>query len=236
MWELDVALSKDGIVVINHDNTLNRTSNATKIFPDRKTWRIEDFTLAELKILDFGSWFVEADPFKTISSGVVSVDEAKSFVGIKIPTLQEALQFTRENNWRVNIEIKDLSGKPGDATIVEKVVELVREMGMQQQVIISSFNQSYLVRSKKADAGIKTAVVVNTFDNDPVTLCEKLGASAYNPNVTTMNYQQIKPLRQKNVDVYVWTVNDETTMRNLIEAGVSGIFTDYPQLLRKILK
>lgn len=236
MWELDVAMSFDKEIVVIHDDTLERTSNAAALFPAKKPWKIEDFSFAELRTLDFGSWFIEKDPFGTIANGTVSKAETASFVGLPIPTLREALSFTKEKNWRVNVEIKDLTGKPGDSAIVEEVVGLIQELGMQKSVIISSFNHSYIARAKKAGPSIYTAALVENPDPDPVALLEKLNANAYNPSIKTMNFSQIAPLRAKGLDIFVWTVNDEETMRKLIAAGVSGIFTDYPQLLKKVIE
>jgi glycerophosphoryl diester phosphodiesterase len=235
LWELDVAMSSDKEIVVIHDDTLERTSNASTVFPNRRPWKIEDFTFAELRTLDFGSWYVATDPFKAISGGTLNTDDIKSFAGLTIPTLREALEFTKEKSWRVNVEIKDLTGKPGDSIIVEKVVSLIQELGLQKSVIISSFNHSYIARAKKADASIYTAALVETSDPDPVALLAKLNANAYNPSIKTLDYSQIAPLRAKGLDVNVWTVNDEATMRKLITAGVAGIFTDYPQILKKVL-
>ena len=120
------------------------------------------FTLAELRKLDFGSWFNQKDPFKQIAAGAVTAEMQQSYVGEPIPTLREALVFTRDNHWRVNVEIKDATGTPGDKDVVEKVVALIEELGMVDRVLISSFNHSYLRRVKKADAGLATAALVES--------------------------------------------------------------------------
>ncbi len=236
MWELDVAMTSDGEIVVIHDDTLERTSNAAQVFPERKPWKIEAFTLKELRQLDFGSWFVQKDPFKQIAAGVVSKDQQMKFINLPIPTLREALDFTRDHQWHVNIEIKDLSGKPGDREIAEKVVALVNELEMADSVIISSFNHSYIQRVKTADSRIVTAALVNAPDPDPVALLSRLNAQAYNPDIKTLNFSQIQAVTKAGKAVYVWTVNDETTMRKLMDAGVSGIFTDFPQVLKKVLE
>jgi glycerophosphoryl diester phosphodiesterase len=235
LWELDVALSSDQEIVVIHDDTLDRTSNAAAFFPDRRPWNVENFSLAELRQLDFGSWFVQKDPFKTIASGEVKPEEIPAFTGLPIPTLEEALKFTKDHNWRVNIEIKDLTGKPGDPVIVEKVIALIGEMGLESSVIVSSFNHIYIQRSKKANPAIKTAALVEGREADPVDLLAKLDADSFNPSIKTIDYNQIPILRSKGKDIFVWTVNDEPTMRKLIEAGATGIFTDFPQLLKKVL-
>lgn len=234
-WELDVAMTKDNQMVIIHDPSLERTSNAKSVFAERKSWNVGDFSLQELHRLDFGSWYLSSDPFGEIKKGSVSVEDQKEFVGVVIPTLREALEFTRDNQWKVNVEIKDHKGKPADATIVESVVNLIAELGMQQSVIISSFNHDYIVRVKKADASIRTAALTNSPEIDPLAKVNYLGADAFNPSYKYIEADQVAKLRAAGKDVYVWTVNDEATMRKLIAMGVSGIITDYPQLLKQVI-
>src|SRR5512133_417819 len=129
MWELDVAVTADGELVVLHDDTLERTSNVQEVFPDRRPWAVYTFTLAELRKLDFGSWYNQKDPFKQIAQGAVTQAMQQSYVGEPIPTLEEALTFTKDNHWRVNVEIKDATGTPGDKDVVEKVVALIDKLG-----------------------------------------------------------------------------------------------------------
>ena len=234
MWELDVAMSADGIPYLVHDDTLERTSNVAEIFPERRPWPTHAFTLAELSRLDFGTWFNATDPFGQIAAGNVSAAEQAAYVGEPAPTLEEALAFTRDHDWRVNVEIKDLSGTPGDATIVEQVVTLIETLDMAERVIISSFNHAYLVRAKAANPALPTAALVYRPVADPLALLQQLQAEAYNPH-RSIDPSEIAPLRAQGFGVNVWTVNDEALMRRLIEAGASGIFTDFPHVLRAIL-
>ena len=237
MWELDVAVSSDGEIVVIHDDSLKRTSNACEVFPERDPWRVHSFTLAELKGLDFGSFYTHTDPFQQIVSGKISPNELVQMKGLKIPTLTEALDLTHKLGWRVNIELKDLSGVIGDASIVEMVVKLVSDKGMQKEVIISSFNHRYLIRSKAADPEITTAALVEAPVIDPIALLQSLGAQAYNPGIKHLHdLEQIRVVREAGYDVNIWTVNETEMMRMLIDAGVSGIFTDFPQLMVEVLK
>jgi glycerophosphoryl diester phosphodiesterase len=234
LWELDVAMTADGELFVVHDDTLERTSNVKAVFPNRAPWSNYLFTLEEVRRLDFGTWFLEKDPFKQIAAGNVSVAEQESFRGEKAPTLREALVFTRDHDWRVNVEIKDLVGTPGDATVVEKVVALVRELDMTDRVLISSFNHAYVERAKKAEPKIATAALVEEADPDPAALLRRLHAQAYNPKLGKIRPEAIGALRDQGVDVYIWTVNDEKAMRELIAARASGIFTDFPQRLKPL--
>jgi glycerophosphoryl diester phosphodiesterase len=235
LWELDVAVTSDGALVVLHDDSLKRTSNAEQVFPDRSPWLVHTFTLEELRKLDFGSWFNETDPFKQIAAGAVTTEMQQSYVGEPIPTLREALVFTRDNNWRVNIEIKDATSTPGDKDVAEKVVALVEELGMVESVLISSFNHSYLERVQAANASLPTAALVESPVADPVKLVRGLNAMGYNPGIKYIRPEDIPAIRHAGVEVYIWTVNDAETMRVLVKNGVSGIFTDFPQLFKEIL-
>lgn len=235
LWELDVAVTSDEELVILHDDTLERTSNVQQVYPERAPWAVHTFSLAELRRLDFGSWFNQKDPFGQIAAGKVTPAMQASYVGLSIPTLREALTFTRDNRWRINVEIKDATGTPGDRFVVERVVALVEELGMIDSVLISSFNHSYLVRSKAVNPRLRTAALVETPVSDPVALVKGLGAQGYNPGDEWIRPEDIPAIRRAGVDVNVWTVNDPALMRALIQNGVSGIFTDFPQLLKEIL-
>lgn len=236
LWELDVAMTVDGVLVVLHDDTLERTSNVGQVFPNRQKTPVYEFTLAELRQLDFGSWYVETDPFKQIAAGAVSQAELEKFKGEPIPTLEEALKFTRDAHWKVNVEIKDASRSTADATIVQKTVTLIEELGMVNQVLISSFNHTYIQRVKSINPNIVTAALVEKADSDPAGLLKRLGAQAYNPSAKAISASAIKPLRDQGFDVYIYTVNDEAAMKTLVAAGASGIFTDFPQVLKKVLQ
>ena len=97
-WEVDIQISFDGVPFLMHDHTLKRTTNVSAHFPSRKDDDPSLFTISELQQLDAGSWFVNKDPYGTIAKGIVTHAEAESYRGIKIPTFEEVLNFTRDNN------------------------------------------------------------------------------------------------------------------------------------------
>lgn len=235
MWELDVTITADGELVLLHDDTLEQTSNAAEVYPDRAPWMAQDFTLEELRALDFGSWFNRSDPFGQIAAGAVTEAMQRSYAGEPIPTLREALIFTRDNEWQVNVEIKDALGGPGEAALPESVAALIEELDMVDRVLVSSFNHDYLRRVKAACPGIATAALVERAPADPAALVKGLGAAAYHPGLGSIRPADIPALRAAGVDVNVWTVNDAQDMRELIQYQASGIITDFPQLLAQIL-
>ncbi|NLF51001.1 MAG: glycerophosphodiester phosphodiesterase [Leptolinea sp.] len=235
LWECDVALTSDGVPVIIHDDNLRRTSNAMSVFPNRKPWKVASFLFEELKRLDFGSWYLTTDPFKMIKTGKLLPEDVQKFVGEPILTLQEALQFTRENNWGINVEIKDLRGTPGNDSVVEKVINQIKDMQMEQKVWISSFNHGYISQVKDHAPEIRTGALVEWLDLNPLARMRQTGAQSYNPGIRLANPQLVRSIREQGLDVFVWTVNKETSMRKLIKAGATGIITDFPQLLNTVL-
>ncbi len=235
MWELDVAMTADGELVLLHDDTLARTSNAPQVYPDRAPWAVHTFTLDELRKLDFGSWYNETDPFQQIAEGHVTPAMQQSYRGEPIPTLRDALIFTRDHHWRVNVEIKDATHTPGDHDVVEKVVALIHAVDAADCVIISSFNHAYLSRVKAADPALPTAALVESHVADPVQLVRSLNAQAYHPGRFVIAPEEIPAIRQAGIEVNVWTINDPETMQALIQHQASGIITDFPQWLQEIL-
>ncbi|OQX28143.1 MAG: hypothetical protein BWK80_01685 [Desulfobacteraceae bacterium IS3] len=234
-WEIDVQLTADGVPVVIHDETLSRTSDVRKkaVFSERKPWLVHAFSLEELRTLDFGSWFAESDPFGQIDSGLLR-EKDLHFGKMPVLLLRDALAFTRDRNFKINVEIKDLSGLPGDAAVVEKVLGLVRESDMSDQVLISSFNYDYLWQIKSLYPEISTAVLTEIFRTDPLGLLRELSAEAYHPRADLIRPAQISFLREKGFYVNIWTVNDAAAAQKFAEAGATGIFTDFPQLLTAI--
>ena len=229
MWEIDLRMSRDGELVVLHDPDLKRTSDAQGKFPDRSPWLVDDFTLGELKSLDFGSWFAKADPFGQTAAGEISPSEAAKYSGQPAVTLEEAILFTIHNDCLLNVELKDLSGRPGHESIVEKVCSLVRSLEAAEKVLISSFNHHYLKLIRRLDKNIRTGVLVNSFQADPVGLMLELDAFTFNPGLRAFWPRQIRGLKQKGFGVLVWAVNNPWLAEAFFAMGADGIFTDFPQ-------
>jgi glycerophosphoryl diester phosphodiesterase len=142
MWEFDISVTADGELILFHDDSLVRVSDAEAVFPDRAPWLSHTFTLSELKRLDLGTSFVESDPFGQIAALAVSRKEQTSLRGETIPTLREALHFTRDRSWQANIELKKLPDSLRDFPVTEKVISMIEELDLVDQVIVSSFHDA----------------------------------------------------------------------------------------------
>ncbi len=237
LWELDVTLTRDGVPVVIHDDTLERTTNVSEIFPERTLHPVHTFSLAELQHLDFGSWFNRVDPYGQIASGAVSEHEQASFVGLSIPTLAEALQLTRSLNWRVNVEIKDMTGAVGDGMIVEAILQVVAQTEMAGRVLVSSFNHDYLRRCRRlAPQLLLGALVEGGETGDPLTVVRTAQADAYHPGAAWLREEELQACLQAGVSVNIWTVNEVADMLRWITAGAAALFTDFPQRMVPLVK
>ena len=240
-WEMDVQMTRDGHLVITHDDTIQRVSNVALVpdFLARKPWRVHDFTLAELKSLDFGSWYVDEDPFGQIAAGAVSREEAGAYRGTLIPTLEEGLRMTRDHGFRINVEIKDLSGLPGDAVVTKNVLDMIKKFDLVEQSVLSSFQFRYLQEAGKLLPELPTAALVeeeNMPAGDMVEILQTLGVRAWHPDKDIVKDEELRRILEAGFYVNVYTVNGTREMRSLMERGVTGLITDFPQTVRAVLE
>jgi len=225
--ELDVGFSKDGKAVIIHDSTLERTSDAKRLSVFKPPYSVTDYTLEELRTLDISSWFIESDPFGTIASGAVSVDELRSLPVERIPTLREALDSFRCVQMPVNVEIKDMSGTIFDDTAVERVIEIVCEAQCGGQVIISSFNHEYLKQCYTLAPEISTAALAE--ERHPENLTDyllSLHVEAYHAESSVLEEAVVKELTDKGLTVNAYTVDSSDEMKRLFSMGVCAVFSN----------
>ncbi|MEM4949590.1 MAG: glycerophosphodiester phosphodiesterase family protein [Candidatus Jordarchaeales archaeon] len=240
-WEFDVRLTKDYEVILMHDDTLVRTTNAAKIFPDRAPWKVSDFTLDEVRMLDAGSWFIESDPFGTLSSGEVSPTQISQYQGEKIPTLREALALSQELGLLINIEIKPAFSNfvmtKQDEILVRKTVDLVYNLGLTSKVLISSFNARIVQYVKTLASDIKTALLVSQTSGYLVNILKDFQVDAINPDYRLFSDEELCDLRAKGFEIYIWTVNDILDLKRFAHNPcVTGVITDWPQRLLKLLR
>lgn len=201
--ELDVHLSKDGEVVLLHDSELDRTTDG-----EGGMW---NYTLAELKKLDAGSWF------------------SAEFAGEPLPTLREVIRAVK-GKMKLNIEIK-ISGNEPD--IAEKVVEIVRAENFIDECMITSFDKAAVVRCKKIAPEIKTGFIFNEKNTE-----DYLNGSweILSCKYTVVNQDFVNGARKAGKLIHVWTVNEKDMMKKIIAFGVDGIITNYPDRLHEVLK
>jgi len=205
--ECDVQLSKDAIAIILHDETLERTSNAKAIFHKRTPWYVNEFTLSELEVLDFGSWF----------NGTYE----------PILTLRQALMFAVDEKQYLNIEVKDMSEIADDEEVMGIIIDEIRRSGAESQVMLSSFYHPYMVLSKKLVPSIPTAALLEEKRDDIVEYMHSLDVDVCNLDDAITDEITVRSLRDAGFAVNVYTVNDLERQNELFRWGVNGVFTDY---------
>jgi len=224
--ELDVQASKDGEAVVIHDFTVDATTDGRG--------PVKDETLTELKELDAGSWF-----------------DAR-FAGERIPTLQEVIDEVG-HQLLLAIELKArVFGGAGlalrqaqDAALRQssglaaEVVRLIEDHNLVHRAIVSSFNPFALRRVKRLNSRISTGLIYSL--DLPAHLIRPLflllaDPDALHPEKHLITQKYMRWAKERGYRVNAWTVDEPAEMKRLIALGVDGIFTNRPDVLRKVLE
>lgn len=232
MVELDVQLSADGVAVVFHDDHLTRTSNAAALGPELgvSSLALCDWSLAQLRMLDVGSWFLAADPFATIRQGLVDGQLLRDLMPQQLPTLAETLAWAVGNQMPLNVELKDMGQTRLNDALVAQVVADVRAAGASAQVIVSSFNHHALRACRQTAPEIAVAALQEgAHPPDLTSYLRDLGACAYHPADDVTDHALVTTLRAAGFAVNVFTVNDPGRQRQLVAFGATGVFTDFPE-------
>ncbi|TKD72661.1 glycerophosphodiester phosphodiesterase [Pseudalkalibacillus hwajinpoensis] len=206
-FELDVQLTKDGELIVIHDTSVDRTTNGSG--------KVKDMTLEELKHLDAGSWFGE------------------EFAGEKLPTLGEVLDAYRGKSG-ILIELKSPSLYPG---IEEKVAAELAKRNMDKphnnKVIVQSFDHESVETLHSILPSVPTGVLVSYTMSDE-QLNEVARYSDYvNPGKWLITSDFVDRIHENGMEAQAWTVRDIDSVDPLLEAGVDGIITDYPDYVNR---
>jgi len=235
LWETDIAVTKDEHLFLFHDHSLKRTTDVESIFLDRDSLIFTEYTLAELQQLNPGARFLETDPFVQVKAGAVARQERASFKAEKIPTLEQALLFTREHHWKVNLELKALPDRFKDFPVVERVLALIKRLQIDiGQIIISSFKHSWLRQVQAMEPNIKTPALVGLSFSAPLDF-KDYSFDVYNVRSILVHDHQIAELKKRGKQINLFTINEVHEMKRFMETGVEGFITDFPQRLIKSL-
>lgn len=207
MIELDCQMTRDGHVVIFHDESLKRTAGVAGA--------IKDKTLEQLKKLDIGRW------------------RKKSFQGERILTLEEALEAVG-GKADLCLEIKSYPGSlPG---IEIKILFTLSHYECLDRTILASFDYRCLgrVRELAPEATIGLIFGAGVRD-DPFRAAQKLGAASLHVQKELASRHFFERAWQDGLDVYVWTVNELSEMERFVSMGAQGLISDFPKRLKTLL-
>ncbi len=198
--EFDVALSKDNVPVVIHDDTLERTTNGRG--------KVSNHTFAELKSLDAGSWF------------------SPEYTGTQIPSLVEVLQFCQQYRLGMNIEIKSL--KKNMNVAVKTILQVVKPYCLPNysNVIFSSFSIPVMKALRKADSMLPMGLLLSYKRIDWRLLAQRLRCDHIHLANTLVTPEFVQKIHRTGRKVLSYTVNDVEMMQKFRQIGVDAVFTD----------
>ena len=208
--ELDVHLSKDGEIIVTHDENVQRVTCGVDAM-------VKDLTLAELKKLD-------------VYNGI------EGYRNVRIPTLPEVLDFLKTNNLYLNIELK--TGIVLYDGIEQKTIDAVRAAGLQDRVIYSSFNHYSLLKVRRLDPNAVCGLLYDAMLYQPWDYARQLGVQALHPHFSEPTFVtgEVEAAHRLGLSVNVWTVNEEADLRRMAEMGCDGIISNYPDVALRVLR
>ncbi|TXK42503.1 glycerophosphodiester phosphodiesterase family protein [Nonomuraea sp. C10] len=207
MFELDVQETKDRALILMHDTTLTRTTDVESVFPDRSPWQVGDFTLAEIRRLDAGSWF------------------GPSFAGTRVPTLRQALKAMNRTGLGLLLEIKAPELYPG----IERRTVLELRRSWPGPVVVESFDWDSMRTFHRLMPDVPVGLLGTPTADELAGLAEFAGQ--VNPPYRDLTPGYVEAVQELGMQVFTWTVDDPEIMRRLVSYRVDGIITNRPDVL-----
>ena len=227
MIECDLQLTKDGVLVCIHDTTVDRTTGG------KHTGRVDSYTLAQLRAMDFGSWFNTANPTRAKAS----------FAGLRIVPFEEQLRCYRKVNPRLRFHVETKAPSEYGGTMEPQLAKVLKKYGLlgggdaeRSTVVIQSFELDSLKVMAKLAPKLPRAFLFSAPSDAQqaqavfpsyVTVAAPTAAFLLaNPAFTRLAHD-------RGLAVHTWTVDDPNQMDALISLGVDGIFTNRADVLRE---
>lgn len=217
--EIDLQMTKDGQLIAMHDEKLDRTTNGTGL--------VKDYTLAEIKQLDAGSWFNEKYPESA----------NPNYEGLQVPTLEEVFKKFGKNA-RYYIETKSPETYPG---MEKELLRLIDKYDINKKsLLIQSFSPQSLKIMNELDPSVKLVQLISYKNYAVITDDEIAAIKEYamgvGPNHTYLNEEYVQKVVNSGLELHPYTVNDKDRMKQLIDWGVTGMFTNFPDKLHEVKK
>ena len=206
--ELDAHLSRDGEVVVTHDERIDRVSDGTGA--------VQDLTLKELKAFRFNRPHPE-------------------YADARIPTLKEVFQLLKPTGLHINIELKNSwNPYPG---LEEKVIDLIGKEFSPERIIFSSFNHASMVKVKQIDPSLCCGLLYDASMVRPWIYAQALGVDALHPNYAEVLIPggECAAAHKAGILVHPWTVNDPGHIRAMLREGADIVITNVPDVALQCL-
>lgn len=219
LFETDVQLTKDGEPVLMHDTTLARTTDAEDVFPGRSPWNVRDFTLAEIRRLDAGSWF------------------GAEYKGEPVPTLGDALTAMERAGLGLLLEVKSPKLYPDIGRRI--AAELSKYPSWSQpdpngrRLIVQSFDWDFIRDFQPLMPHIPRGLLGKPATGELPAMARF--ADQINPSHNDLTADYATRVHRLGMEVFAWTIDDAAGMRRAIGRGADGVITNRPDILRDII-
>ena len=222
--EIDLQMTKDGVLVAMHDDTLDRTADAPEGVPKRFcSGPVIKRTLEQIKQCDVGSWF------------------SPEYAGEQIPTLEEIFQrYGTSVNYY--IETKNPEAAPGMEEELLRLMEkyeLIKPAAQDWQVLIQSFSAESLMKIHEMNSSLPLIQLYSSTETSESIQASLAEVSTYavgiGPSMTDVDAALVEAAHALCLDVHPYTVNETDEMKALIALGVDGMFTNFPDRLEELL-
>ncbi|MEU9669449.1 glycerophosphodiester phosphodiesterase family protein [Streptomyces bobili] len=222
--ENDVQRTKDGTLVVVHDDSLSRTTDVEEVFPERAPWKVKDFTAAEVARLDAGSWF------------------GPGFAGARVPTLTEYLRRVEYHGQKLLLEVKNPELYPG---IEGDTLKVLADEGwldgehLTGRLIVQSFSAGSLRAVHDLEPSVTTGLLGKPAVRDLPSYAAF--ADLINPSYVSLTAGYVSAVHAvagphgSPLRTFVWTVDDASTARRMAGYGVDGIITNRPDAVARAL-
>ncbi|MFC9061964.1 glycerophosphodiester phosphodiesterase [Streptomyces sp. NPDC057074] len=219
--ENDVQRTKDGALVVMHDEDLRRTTDVEEVFPGRSSWKVKDFTAAEIARLDAGSWF------------------GSRYAGARVPTLKQYVNRVEHNHQKLLLELKSPGVYPG---IEQQTLKVLANEGwldrrhVTGRLVVQSFSADSIRTVHELKPAVKTGFLGTPLVSDLPEYAEF--ADQINPSYGSLSMSYVASVHAfegphgKRMEVLTWTVDTAAAARRVTGYGVDGIITNKPDVVR----
>lgn len=205
--ETDVQLTKDHVPVIMHDEALDRTTDGKGL--------LADYTLKELREMDAGIKF------------------GQEYKGLKIPTLDEFLDFYKDKNQLINLELKN--SIIHYENLEEIVFSKLKEYSLEKNTIISTFNHYSLVKCRKLQPDIKLGLLYWDCIYRPEIYAATVGVDYLHPEFNSLDSTIVSDAHAAGFGINAYTVDSEKDIEKMISLGIDAVITDCPDVVKRVL-
>ncbi len=207
--EMDLRFSRDEEVMVFHDHSLSRTTDGTG--------RMEDFSRAELRQLDAGSWF------------------SSRYRGEPVPTLEEVIKLLQPHRTGLYLELKIDPGREEiRGRLVKTIHDILRLHSFRQRAFLASFDREVLKISQELDPDLSTGLIFREPDTWRELLADKFsGVDIVCARWDIINSSLVRQAREENKRVFAWTIKSETELRAVASLGVDGLAANDPLWMKR---